>query len=157
MANPSATLATTSAIHTYGRHSISHQATTSANKTLHDSGKNISHQAITSANKAKYNSGNNISHMAITSANHIHGNTNSHPGNNICKLTTTVVHLLVQLIIKVVIPTATKTNGNNICQYKHQPDGNNITICHKETGYNTSQNKTQVANSKRQHGNNICQ
>ena len=56
----------------------------------------------------------------------------------------TVVHLLVQLMIKVVIPTATKTNGNNICQYKHQPDGNNTTICHKEnkaTSYNTSQNR----------------
>ena len=66
MANPSATLAITSAIHTHGGHSISHQATTSANKTkLHNSGKNISHRAITSAN-------------------HIHGNTISHSGSNIC-------------------------------------------------------------------------
>ena len=52
-------------------------------------------------------------HMAITSANHIHGNTISHPGNNICHkeittTTTTVVHLLVQLMVKVVIPTVTK-------------------------------------------------
>ena len=54
MAIPSATLAITSAIHTHGGHSISHQATTSANKTkLHNSGKNISYQAITSANKNK--------------------------------------------------------------------------------------------------------
>ena len=49
--------------------------------------------------------------------------------------TITVVHLLVQLISKVTILTATKTNGSNICQYKHrlehQPDGNNITNCHK--------------------------
>ena len=92
--------------------------------------------------------------MVITSSNHIHGNTISHPSNNICHkeitATTSVVHLLVQLMIKVVILTATKTNGNNICQYK-QPDGNNITICHKEnkaTGYNTSQNRNKGCKPK---------
>ena len=51
--------------------------------------------------------------------------------------TITVAHLLVQLISKVALPTATYTSGNNFCQYKHrlkhQPDGNNITIRHNKT------------------------
>ena len=94
--------------------------------------------------------------MAITSTNHIHGNTISHPGNNICQKITTVVHLLVQLIIKVVIPTATKqmaitSSNTNINQMATtSPSATNKLAI-------TPAKKTQVANSKRQHGNNICQ
>ena len=86
MANPSATLAVTSAIHTQGGHSISHQAMTFANKT------NYIIVAKTSVTRQQHLPtklniicGKNISHMAITSASHMHDNTISHPGINICQ------------------------------------------------------------------------
>ena len=59
--------------------------------------------------------------MAITSANHIHGNSISHPGINICQGNNNNSGTPFGTTDDQSGNTNShKTNGNNICQYKHQ-------------------------------------
>ena len=92
--------------------------------------------------------------MAMTPANHIHGNTISHPGNkHLPKITKQWYHLLVQLMITVVIPTATKqmeiTSANTNIQQKEQQHHrlaiNKLAITPAKTKYQVATQKGNMA------------